>query len=101
MAVQAVPLRTQIVQAINLLRSGGVSSYDLLFGLECSGEDSPEMHLVREVCDEMAVTDAELVMWQQSYLTFLGKAAQSVEAQLEAGTLTVSTLNRSEVEATT
>lgn len=69
MAAQAVSLRTQIAVAIDLLRSGSVDAYGTLLDLEHHGEDSHEMRIVREVCSDKAVTDAELVLWQQSYRT--------------------------------
>ncbi|MFA9262660.1 MAG: hypothetical protein ACEQSB_04910 [Undibacterium sp.] len=82
MAAQAVSLRTNIIHAIELLRSGAIDPYGTLFELECSGEDSPEMRLAREIYVEYVVTASDLALWRQSYLTHLSKNARAIDQRL-------------------
>lgn len=101
MAAQAVSLRTNLVLAIELLRSGAIDPYGTLFELECSGEDSPEMRLVHEVYDEYAVTASDRARWRESYLTHLSKNARAIDQRLLENELrgVIARLRDGEVEA--
>lgn len=59
--------RMRLIDAIILLRSGGVGEYAVILDAESFGEDSPVMDVCRGIFTEMIVTNEELALWSKSY----------------------------------
>lgn len=68
---EIIRLRTTLIEAIHLLRSGAIDPYQVLLAQEHHGEDSGHMRIQQGVLEQMMVSDDELQKWQVSYQQYL------------------------------